>query len=253
MRIALHQTSEIGVRTAQVLLAEPQLTVLGLVAQRPSDRHDTRLETAEDLTTYDVLVSDDAVEAEQQAVSALEAGISCVLWDGGDDIPDELGESFVARGRVLITGASLGNAIAPVLANHEVARDGEVLGTMWAWTERGRPLRRGEAIPFPQPVGDRWARERPHPGNGRTFVAPVDDEWAGAMAKVTSGSTDGLVSRIIGVADLGVHLEAIALSAAALCVADYPFGVVGVPDRGDSFLATCLRIGLDVATHELHG
>lgn len=253
MRIALHQTGEVGVRTAQVLLAEPQLTVLGLVAQRPSERHDTRLETAEDLTSYDVLVSDDVDEPELQAVSALEAGISCVLVHGGDDIAEEFGETFAARGRVLLTGASLGTGIAPALASHEVARSGEVLGTMWAWTERGRPLRRGEAIPFPQPVGDRWARERPHPGSGRTFVAPVDDEWAGAMARVTSGSTEGLVSRIIGVADLGAHLDALALSGAALCVADYPFGAVAVPDRAEAFLATCLRIGLDVATHELHG
>ncbi len=253
MRIALHQTGEVGVRTAQVLLAEPHLTVLGLVAQRPSERHDTRLETAEDLTSYDVLVSDDPKDAGEQAASALEAGISCVLWQDDVDAAQDLGDAFAARGRVLLTGANLGTGIAPALASHETAHNGEVLGSMWAWTEPGRPLRRGEAIDFPAPVGARWARERPHAGNGRTFVAPVEDGWAGAMCKVTSGSTEGLISRIVGVADLDVHLDAIALSAAALSIGDFPFGAVTVADRSAAFLATCLRIGLDVATHELHG
>ena len=121
-----------------------------------------------------------------------------------------------------------------------------------AWTEPGTPLRRGTAVPFPDPVGARWAKERILV-DGEGLVAPIEGDWAAAMARVTSASDSGVVTRIVGVADLAPHLEALSLAAGAITLArgDYPLGLTVPKDASDAYLSAALTAGLDVAAYEL--
>jgi len=236
-------------RAGRILLGERRLIALGIVGSRPNTRADHRLESATDIRNYDVLVTDVVEGAAAEVEAALAADVSCVLWVDADDDITALGGEFAARGRTLVVGANLASGIAPCLASHESARTDEVLEVRYAWTEPGKPLRRGEPLPFPEPVGARWGQGRGTLGIFRRFAAPVEGEWAAAMAQVTVGTPAGVVTRIVGVADHGAHLEAIALATAAITIADYPFGLVTPSDRPESFLASALAIGLDVAAY----
>jgi hypothetical protein len=227
------------------------MTTLGVVGRRPSTVTDDRLEAALDLGAYEVLVSDATDTPEEQAEAALEAGISCVLWADANPALVELGERFAGAGRTLLVGANLGSGLAPCLAAHEEARTSEILDVSVAWTEPGRPLRRGEPIPFPDPVGARWARSREPEGRTRHYVAPLDGEWAAAMARVTTGTPDGVLARVVGVADLAPHLEALALTAAVMSVGEYGYGLTRPAERAEAFLANALDAGLDVATYSI--
>jgi len=249
MRIAIHHVGDVGLRAGRILLGEQRLTSLGVVGRRPNTRTDARLEMASDLGGYDVLVTDDADSASDLAGDALAAGVSCVIWGDGDDDTRALGDQFAAHGRTLLVGANLASGIAPCLAAHEWARSAEVLEIRYAWTEPGRPIRRGEAIPFPDPVGARWAKRRGGDGIAKHFVAPTEGEWAAAMAQVTAATDEGVVSRIVGVADLAPHLEGLALAAGALSVGEFPYGLVDASIRAEHYLAAALGAGLDVATY----
>jgi hypothetical protein len=251
VRIAIHHVDDVGLRAGRILLGERRLDALGVVGRRPNRSTDSRLELAGDLAGYDVLVSDDVHDPWEQAGRALEAGVNCVLWYDGDDDTAALGPAFAERGRTLLTGANLANGIAPCLAFHETARSKEILDVSCAWTEPGRPLRRGEALPFPDPIGARWGRPREGTAGVRRFVAPIDGEWAGAMARVTEGSPEGVVVRVVGVADLAAHLEALALAAGALAVSEYGYGLVAATDRPEDYLAASLDAGLDVAAYSM--
>lgn len=251
MRIAFHHVDDAGLRAGRILLGERRLTALGVVGRRPSRATDRRLEPAADLSAYDVLVTDDVDDPLARAEEALAAEINCVLWHDGNEDVAALGHAFAERGRTLLVGANLASGIAPCLASHETARSNEVLEIAIAWTEPGRPLRRGEAIPFPEPIGARWAKERKTDGGDRRFVAPVDGEWAAAMARTTAGTSDGVVARIVGVADLAAHLEGLALAAGAVSVAEYPYGLATPALRPDAYLVAALDAGLDVAAYSM--
>jgi hypothetical protein len=73
------------------------------------------------------------------------------------------------------------------------------------------------------------------------------------MAKVTGGSPSGVVTRIVGVADLAVHLEALAFAAGAMLVPSCSPGAVRPADNAEIYLVNALDIGLDVAAHTHHG
>ncbi len=249
MRIALDQHTEVGTRTGRVLLAEAGLEKLGLVDKQRRRGSDPRVEAVSDLSTYDVYVTDADTDTADHLTRALDAGVSCVLWTTDGTDLTELGAGFAERGRTLLVGANLGHGIAATLAAHEIDRNGEVLDVMYAWTEPGKPRRRGEAIPFPDPVGPRWGKLRPSDDLHRAYVAPVLGEWAGAMAKVTTGTTDGVIERIVGVADLAIHLEALALAAGAITAVDFPPGLTRPSERPFPYLGAALRAGLDVATY----
>lgn len=252
MRIAIDHTSEVGVRAGRILLGERTLDVLGVVGDSPGSSDD-RLVTVDDLADFDVVVTDDANDPTDLIEEALDARISCVLWGDGEREAEIYGDRFVATLQTLLVGANLASGITPALAGHERARTDEVLDVTLAWTEPGRPLRRGHAISFPDPVGPRWAAERSRRGKERVYVAPVDDEWAGAMARVTGSTGDGVVTRVVGVSDLAVHLEALALAAGAMAVAagTYSPGVHRPADGSDDYLARVLGAGLEVASHVL--
>lgn len=249
VRIAIKHVGDVGLRAGRILLGERRLSALGIVGRLPNTRTDPRLAAVSDLSAYDVLVTDATDDAADRAEEALTAGVSCVVWRDRNESLDALADTFAARGLTLLVGANLASGLAPCLAAHESARSADVLEVRYAWTEPGRPIRRGEAIPFPGPVGARWAVRRGGEGIAKQFVAPIDGEWAAAMAQVTVGTNAGVVSRTIGVSDLAPHLEALALVAGALSVGEYPFGLVEAPMRAEHYLAAALAAGLDIAAH----
>ena len=250
MRLALQQEGEVATRAGRILLAERGLTALGLVDKHPTDK-DERLEHVDVLATYEALVTD-SQSPHADIEAALTAGINCVVWDDAEGATAEYGEAYEDAGLRLLTGCNLGSGVAPALTAHEVAAAGTVLDVTTAWTEPGAPRRRGEAIPFPDPVGSRWAEVRETMYTDRAYVAKIGGSWAGAMARVTGATDAGVVTRIVGVADLAVHLEALALATGALVVLDYPPGANRPADLADTYLSRALDLGLDVAAHTHH-
>jgi hypothetical protein len=251
VRLALHQSGEVATRAGRILLAEASLSSLGLIDKTPTEQ-DGRLERVDVLATYDALITDDR-NPWAQIETALTAGISCVVWGDATDAADTYGDAFAASDLRLLTGCNLGSGIAPSLTAHEVAAAGTIMDVTTAWTEPGTPRRRGEAIPFPDPIGSRWAEPRETPYTDRGLVARVAGGWAAAMARVTSATEGGVVTRIVGVADLAVHLEALALATGAMIVDEYPPGASQPADLADRYLSRALDAGLDVAAHTHHG
>jgi hypothetical protein len=251
MRLAIHQSTEVATRAGRILLAERGLTAVGLVDQSPTES-DPRLEQVEVLATYDALLTD-AADPAAHIEMALTAGISCVVWVDADEAHEEYQDAFEDADLHLLAGCNLATGIAPALTAHEVAAAESVLEVTTAWTEPGTPRRRGEALPFPEPVGSRWGEPRETPHADRAFVARVSGPWAAAMARVTGASTAGVVTRIVGVSDLAVHLEALAFATGATLVSAYPPGGSHPADRADEYLARALDMGLDVAAHTHHG
>lgn len=216
---------------------------LGLIDKSPADPTDPRVHRAGRLADYDLVVTD-AESPGSLIRRSVGAGVSCVVWRDWD------GDTGGLEALVVLAGCNLAAGIAPCLASHEVARADRVETVTVAWTEPGSPLRSGEPLAFPEPVGGRWGKPR---GNG-SFAAPVSGEWAGAMAKVTSTSNGVSKTRIVGVADLAAHLEGLALAAGALAVGAgaYMPGEVRLPaDAAESYLAEALGAGLDVAASTL--
>jgi len=251
VRIAVHQTAEVGLRASRIILAERSLETLGLLDRNPRRTADPRVERADDLTGYDVLVVDGLEDIEELAQRALAGGAAMCVWNEFET--GDLDGDFIEASTPLLSGANLASGIAPCLAAHEVARGGHVMEVSIAWTEPGSALRRGEAVPFPDPVGARWAK-RASLGSRDVLIAPLDGEWAAAMARVTSVTDTGVVTRVVGVADLAPHLEAIALAAGAIVVARgrYPIGATVAEDAAEAYLAAALAAGLGVAAYELH-
>ncbi len=251
MRLAIHQTGEVATRAGRILLAERDLTGLGLVDKFPTES-DPRLEHVEVLATYDALLTDSADPGDHIEM-ALTAGISCVVWVDADEAHAEYDSAFAEAGLRLLTGSNLATGIAPALTAHEVAAADTVLEVTTAWTEPGTARRRGEPLPFPEPVGSRWGEPRETPHADRAYVARVSGEWAAAMARVTGGSPAGVITRIVGVSDLAVHLEALAFATGAALVSSYPPGASHPADLADKYLARALDMGLDVAAHTHQG
>ncbi|NND04466.1 MAG: hypothetical protein HKN91_16950 [Acidimicrobiia bacterium] len=250
MKVAVEQAgTEVALRAARILLAERDLTSLGLIGGEPKTK-DERVHQATDLTEYNVVMTD-APDPAELVETSLDAGISCVVWTDGKDLEDEYGKRFAASGATLLTGSNLASGLAPSLAAHETARGGEVMEVSIAWTEPGSPLRRGDAIPFPDPVGARWADERETDGTYKAFAAPVSGDWAGALARVTSAGSEGVVTRVVGVADHAAHLEALALAAGVLAIELYSPGAHRPADAAEIYLAKALDAGLGVASYEM--
>jgi len=258
MRIALHAAGEVGRRAGRILLAERDLVALGMYGHT-GGTEDRRTTAIKNLTGYDPLITD-AHDALSFALIAAEEGMSCVVA-AEPRVGRRLTRRFLDAGTTLLVGASLGGGIAETLAAHERARTDRDSSATIAWTTAGRPNRRGEAIPFPDPIGPRWGsrtgrRRRKTPGVPvARLTAPVDGEWAGALVRV-SGERDGVpVEQIVGVADHAGHLGAIALAAGAIAVAEgaYPPGVHRPAAASEAYLGAALRIGLGVASYTKAG
>lgn len=251
MQIALHETAEVGTRTGRILLGDRRLDLLGLVGRRPNDTSERRVRRVDDLGGYGVLVTDAIEDVDDDVTAALEAGISCVTWSDDPDLSPRHGAAFAEIGRTLLIGANVASGIAPCLAAHEAALSDEVLDVVVAWTEPGRRQRRGEPIAFPDPVGPLWGTQVRSKGIQRSLAAPVHGIWAGATAQMTAATGEGVVVRVVGVADLAVHLEALALAAGALSIGSFGYGVARPEDRPEDYLLAALDAGLDVATRTI--
>lgn len=247
MRIALNAIGEVGVRTGRILTAERDLIALGLYGDTASLGQDRRTITISSLEGFDLLVTDDVDEGSALARLAVADGLSCALpGEAPDDVRDLFEQS---ESSVLITHCSI-EGLAETLAAHEAARADDIAETVIAWTEEGKPLRNGEAVGFPDPVGARWGKRRRSAGTTTRIAVPVDSDWAGATATVVTKS--GREKRIVGVADEVKHLEALSLAAGAVAAVRTDLtGVITPDDIAEDYLATALSMGLGVAAYTM--
>lgn len=200
VRIAVDTASEVGNRTVQALLGERSVEYVGVLSVgTPRRKRSGPLTT---LDGYDVVVSDGTSDIHVLAGRASVAGLPLVLWR------DSEGHLDAPSHTPIINGANVASALTAALATHPAAatHPGDVVRI--GWTEPGTPLKRGEPLPFPDPVGTIWTKKR---GPGR-FVGFRNDEWGGAVVDIDGPSG----RRIVGVADHGAYLEAITLAAVAL-------------------------------------
>lgn len=234
MIFALDSGSEIGQRTARILLGDARCTrlVMLLPGWKPADN---RVIQTRDMTDVDVLISDGTTPMASLIGRASVAGAPLVLWP--DTVESEYGPASVP----VIVGANVGSTLVDALLAHPASMPREDEAVRLAWTEPGKPRRDGVPISFPEPVGATWTEER----SSDRFVAYRDDEWAGATT-IVEGS-DG--QRVVGVADHGAHLEALTLAAVGI-VAAAGFFETGIqpPQLGlAEILAEARNLELDVA------
>ena len=258
MRIALHVVGEVGRRAGRILLAERALTALGLYGQEGGPTEERRTMAIKDLVGFDLLVTDAIEDASAFATRAADEGIPCVL--SVEKVSREVADRFAALDLTLLVGSNLAG-LADSLARHEQALTDSDRSITLAWTEPGKARRRGDAVPFPDPVGARWGRRLRRSGRAADalptsrIVVPLSGPWAGAMAKVEGGVGGMAVTRVVGVADHREHLEAIALAAGAVSMIGGAFGPgrQSPGDAADAYLSTALALGMDVATYTLAG
>ena len=252
MRVVVHPIGDVGRRVVRVLQAEPTITD---VAVWGTEEPDQRVRVVDEINDCDVVVTDRR-EPDELADLCLAAGAALVAplsWEGEPTV------RFSDAGLSLIVGANIETGIAAGLALQEAALMDTPFEVRVAWTVRGRPRRRGEPIPFPGPVGSLWAREVDPQGWTDTnipvkaFEAPVEGEWAAAMAQVSGALDDGVQRTIVGVADHKGFLSAIALSSAVVPAGHhaYPPGRSWASAAPTPYLDRALAAGLDVASfHE---
>lgn len=235
MKIALQPTTEVGIKAGRFLLGERDLETIGVLDSPVADR-DPRVRSIDTVEGFDVIVTDDPeVAVLDQAIAA---SVPLVAWVDGEDL--DLGDVDIP----VMVGANLATGVAQAL----VAREEPALPSsiVVAWTEPGKPLRSGEPITFPDPVGARWGRVRRRSGATTHVVVPTADEWAGAVVRITKNGT----TRILGIADLATHLESLALAAGAVTMGSgtHQAGRMVPSDDADDFLLAALRAGLDIAS-----
>lgn len=252
MKVAVHPVGEVGRRVIRILQAEPSITK---VAAWGIEQAGSRVLVVDDLDGFDVVVTDE-YEPDELAVACLGASASLVT---GNSWGSEPASGFTAAGLSLVVGANLETGLAASLALQEAALMDEPLEVRLAWTTPGRPHRRGEPIPFPDPVGSLWAREVDlmgwigHDIPAKAFEAPVEGQWAGAMAQVSGALDEGVQRTIVGTADHAAYLAAIALASPVVPVGQalYPAGRQWASAAPSAYLDRALAAGLDVASfHE---
>jgi hypothetical protein len=249
VRIALNAIGDVGVRTGRILTAERDLAALGLYGDTASLGQERRTIRISSLQGFDLLVTDDAEEGSALARLAGADGLSCAL---PGDAPDDVRDLFErSESSVLITRCSI-EGLAETLAAHQATRADDIAETVIAWTEEGKPLRNGEPVAFPDPVGARWGKRQRSAGTTTRIAVPVDSDWAGATATVIARTGRGRERRIVGVADQVRHLEALALAAGAVAAVRTDLtGVITPQDVGEDYLAIALSMGLGVAAYTL--
>ncbi len=234
MIFALDSGSEIGQRTAWILLGDARCTQLVMLnpGWKPSD---SRVIQTKDVTDVDVLISDGTTPMASLVGRASVAGVPLVIW------PDAAESEFGPASVPVIVGANVGSALVDALLTHPASMPTADETARVAWTEPGRPHRDGVPMAFPEPVGAAWTEER----SKDRFVAYRDDEWAGATTVVDG--VDG--RRVVGVADHGAHLEALTLAAVGIVAAGgfYEAGIQPPQLALPQILAEARNLELDVA------
>lgn len=235
MKVLIDATGEVGQRAANVLLAERDVAFIG-VWKSTATKRTARTGAASDVTGFDIAVSDSLVPRPDLIARCAVAGIPVVLW------ADDTGAPPGPAATPVVTGANVGSALTAALLTHPTARPEPEEPVLVAWTEPGKPHRRGEKIVFPDPVGESKAKRRA-PGR---YVARRQDDWAGAVVRVGPEEAP----RVVGVADHAAHLEALVLSATTLITADGAFdpGVHEAASAGEQLLNALRRVELDVAS-----
>lgn len=249
MRIALNAIGEVGIRAGRILTAERDLVALGIYGEGASLGQDRRIIRISSLEGFDVLVTDDVEGGSAIAALAADDGLSCAI--PGEPTPDVVDRFERSGSSVIVIDCSL-RGLATTLAAHEAARTDAVLDTVVAWTESGKPKRKGEPVAFPEPVGARWGKVTASDHGITRVRVPVDGDWAGAVTTVRGKIGQAVEQRIVGVADETAHLEALALAAGAVVAATTDStGAIRPEDESERYLAAALRMGLGVATYTL--
>lgn len=215
MRVAIHQTSPIAGRCAEVLLADRSVDMLGVLDAK---RTGPKITTVEDLGDWDLLVSD-AADAGPLVTRATQAGIPLV-------IRGPVGPPITIP---VLTEVSL-ETIARALAASNDHR-------LVASTIRGERRRTGTRVRFPPPVGTLSATEGPD----GMLLAPTPGDWGGAIVDMATGT--------IGITDNFDFLEAIALASGALLVAaiHHEPGLIDIRHHAGMYLDIADAAGLEIA------
>jgi hypothetical protein len=238
VKFAIDSGTEIGQRAARILLGDHDCTGLVILNKGwlPDDPRVTRGSgTSSDVIGVDAVISDGTSALTSLIGKASVAGIPLVVWP---DAPEsDLGPASIP----VIVGANVGSALVDALLTHPASSPTAEESVTVGWTEPGKPQRNGAPIAFPEPVGMAWSDERQ---DGR-FVGYRDDEWAGATTIVEGPSGQ----RIVGVADLGAHLEALTLVAVSLAAARGSFetGIQRAGHASAVILKEARGLELDVA------
>jgi hypothetical protein len=254
MRLALHPTTDVGHRAGRILLSEPELEALGLYGYRSRGTEDRRSTAITELRGFALLVSDDATAPLDLAAIAAEDGLSCVLAADADP-PALLSTRFAGQGLTLLLNSSPAG-LAEALRFHQALGAEPGRPVLIAWTTEGKPLRRGVAVPFPDPLGARWGRRLPAaPGRDPAVTrieVPVEGTWGGALARL-AGRRAG--QRLVAVTDDRQHLAALVLAAGALLVArgGVSPGTRRPADAAASYLQTAGQLGLEIAGFDAAG
>jgi hypothetical protein len=216
VKVAIHQTGPVAGRCAEILLAEADLTLLGVLGQDPERSKITRVRH---LSEWDVVVSD-AVDATEALSKATSAGI-----------PLAVRGTVSAPVRIPVFADASLAALARAIASTRNPR-------LVAITVPGAPLRSGAPVSFPPPVGRLHSNPRPD----GLVVAPTSGDWSGIVVETTS--------EVVGVADQRAFLDAIALAAAAIVMATEPHevGLVDVTSIADRYLGIAEAAGLEIAS-----
>lgn len=235
----------------RVLLADRSVEELAIYGQAPGPSAGG-LQGVDRLDEWDVLVTDHPDQIDRLLGAALDGPASVVLWSDEESVvaaASELADDFARLGMSLVVGSNLRSGIGPALLAHQVLQVDEALEFTLAWTEEGRPLRRGLEALFPDPVGPLWARAArlTAPTPGRLLAAPLEGPWSGAVARVTAVVSEGVAVRTVGVADDDLHLQSLALAAGALTAESFSPGLHWPAEAAQTFLDHALRCGLEVA------
>lgn len=202
MRIAVDVSTEVGNRSVRVLLADPGVEYVGVLNESvPKHRRSGPIDS---VAGYDVLVSDGTSDIHRLIGRCTVEDVAVVVWPDVDLSPDSCSVPVVH-------GANVATALVAALGAHPAARIQPTDTIVKGWTEPGQPLKSGVSVPFPDPIGPQWGRER----SAGNVVAFRDDEWAGAVVDVDG--PDG--RRIIGVSDHAAFMEAIVLAGVSIAAA----------------------------------
>ncbi|MFQ5967447.1 MAG: hypothetical protein ACE5MI_07535 [Acidimicrobiia bacterium] len=201
MKVVLWCFSSVAVRAARVLAADPDVSEIGIVSDSGQTPHEYRAVSPSDLASWDVLATDGALPPDEKLIPRWV--VTTREADGKPSQPNQ------------IVGANIVSGIAGSLAALELARTDRKVRL--AYTVSGAPLRRGEQLRFPSPVGTLYGRPPQGAslpsGLDRVWEAPTHDQWAGVLVW---RAQDGSPQRVLGVADDRGFLAAIALAAATV-------------------------------------
>lgn len=184
------------------MLSDSNVEYVGVLNEAvPKNRRSGPIDS---LDGFDVLMSDGTSDVHRLVGRCTVEDVALVLWP---DATLEPGPCSVP----VVHGANVATALLTALTSHPAADITADDVVVRGWTEPGKPLTSGISVPFPDPLGAQWGRER-SPGE---VVAFRDDEWAGAVIDI-DGPTG---RRIIGVSDHAAYMEAIVLAGVAIAAA----------------------------------